>query len=183
MRYPPSEKLESIRVGRATPSAGPGAPWTSWVFRRPHSIAGTIAIEAFDEAGLGRSRLRSRPVWNRIQDDIRGPIVELALDEPKLSPRELAVTFTGAKGYFISEASVYRLLKAHDLITPPAFVVIKAADEFHDRTTAPNPRWQSDFTYLKVIGWGRVSIGQRAWTTSRATSLPGSGAPPCGLKT
>ena len=56
-------------------------------------------------------------MWNRIPDDIRGQIVELALDEPELSPRELAVTFTDAKGYFISEASVYRLLKANDLIT------------------------------------------------------------------
>ncbi len=36
----------------------------------------------------------------------------------------------------MSEASVYRLLKAHDLITSPAFVVIKAADEFRDKTTA-----------------------------------------------
>ena len=43
--------------------------------------------------------------------------------------------------------------EAHDLITRPAFEVIKAADEFCDRTTAPNQLWQSDFTYLKVIGW------------------------------
>ncbi len=48
----------------------------------------------------------------------------------------------------------YRLLKALDLITSPAFVVIKAADEFKDKTTAPNQMWQTDFTYLKVIGWG-----------------------------
>jgi putative transposase len=37
----------------------------------------------------------------------------------------------------VSEASVYRLLKAHDLITSPAFIVMKAADEFKDKTTAP----------------------------------------------
>ena len=54
----------------------------------------------------------------------------------------------------MSEASVYRLLKAHDLIASPAFIVIKAADAFHDRTTGPNQLWQTDFTYLKVIGWG-----------------------------
>ncbi len=56
-------------------------------------------------------------VWNRIPDDVRGRIVQLALDEPELSPRELAVQFTDTESYFVSEASVYRLLKAHDLIT------------------------------------------------------------------
>ena len=40
------------------------------------------------------------------------------------------------------------------LITSPAFIVIKAASEFKDKTTAINQLWQTDFTYLKVIGWG-----------------------------
>ena len=71
-----------------------------------------------------------------------------------LSPRELAVRFTDEEKYFVSEASVYRLLKAHDLITSPAYIVIKAAEEFRDKTTAPNQLWQTDFTYLKITGWG-----------------------------
>ena len=37
-----------------------------------------------------------------------------------------------------SEVSVYRLLKANDLIASPAFIVVKAADEFKDKTAAPN---------------------------------------------
>ena len=93
-------------------------------------------------------------VWNKIPDDVRGQIVDLALEEPELSPRELAVTFTDTRSYFVSEASVYRLLKAYDLITSPAFITIKAANEFKDKTTAPNQLWQTDFTYLKVTGWG-----------------------------
>jgi len=46
-----------------------------------------------------------------------------------------------------------------DLIASPAFVVIKAAEEFKDKTTAINQlllpgKGQTGFTYLKVIGWG-----------------------------
>ena len=55
---------------------------------------------------------------------------------------------------FVSEASVYRLLKDHGLIASPAFILMKAADRFANPTTAPNQLWQTDFTYLKVIGWG-----------------------------
>ena len=61
-------------------------------------------------------------------DEIHDQIIELALEQSELSPRELAVRFTDEKRYFVSEATVYRLLKAHDLITSPAYVVIKAAD-------------------------------------------------------
>ena len=67
------------------------------------------------------------------------------------------MTFTDTRGYFISEASVYRLLKAHDLIASPAFVVIKAADEFREKTTGPNQLWQTDFTYLN----GKAQTGVR----------------------
>ena len=62
----------------------------------------------------------------------------MALENPERSPRELAVQFTDTQAYFVSEASVYRLLKAHDLITSPAFVVIKASSEFKDKTSRIN---------------------------------------------
>ena len=153
MRYPASEKLEIIRlvershlpVRRTLDKLGiPSTTFYRWYER----------YRAFAEAGLEDRTSGPGRVWNRIPDDVRRQIVDLALDEPELSPRELAVTFTDTRGYFVSEASVYRLLKAHDLITSPAFVVIKAADEFRDKTTVPNQLWQTDFTYLKVIGWG-----------------------------
>jgi putative transposase len=97
-------------------------------------------------------------VWNRIPGDIRERIIGLALNETELSPRELAVRFTDTENYFVSEASAYQLLKAHDQITSPAFIVIKANDEFKNKTMRPNEMWQTDFTYLKVIGWGRFYL-------------------------
>jgi transposase len=69
-------------------------------------------------------RPKPRRVWNRIPDDVREKILELALDEPDLSPREVAVAFTDRKRSFVSESSVYRILKAHGLITSPAFIVL-----------------------------------------------------------
>src|SRR5215470_15276551 len=102
----------------------------------------------------GRDRSSGGWQWNKIPDKIETAIVNLALEEPDLLPRELAVNFTDTKGSFVSEATVYRRLKDHGLITSPAFILMKAADRFANPTTAPNQLWQTDFTYLKVIGWG-----------------------------
>jgi len=103
-------------------------------------------LEGGPEALEDRPSAPSR-VWNRIGEDIQDQIIEMALDYSELSPRELAVRFTDEKRYFVSEATVYRLLKAHDLITSPAYIVIKAADQFHTKTARPNehkPRLLSD---------------------------------------
>ncbi|MES0865061.1 helix-turn-helix domain-containing protein, partial [Ruegeria sp. SCPT10] len=67
-------------------------------------------------------------VWNRIPQSVREKIKGLASQESELSPQELAVRFTDTEKYFVSEASVYRILKFYDLITSPAYVVMSAAD-------------------------------------------------------
>jgi putative transposase len=93
-------------------------------------------------------------VWNRVPEQRWDQILKMALGEPDLSPREIAVKFTDQRGYYVSESTVYRILKDNDQITSPAFILMKAANRFHNPTTAPNQLWQTDFTYLKVIGWG-----------------------------
>src|SRR6201982_1593521 len=71
-----------------------------------------------------------------------------------------------------------------DLITRPAFILMKAADRFANPTTAPNQLWQTDFTYLKVIGWGwfylstvlddfsRYIVAWKLCTTMKAEDVP-----------
>lgn len=98
-------------------------------------------------------------------------IVDFALQETELSPRESAVTFTDQERYFVSESTVYRALKAHDLITSPAFIVMKAASEFKGKTNAIKQLWKTDFTYIK--GSAEVgSIAARFSTTTTYTSSP-----------
>jgi len=153
MRYSASDKMDIIHtIERSHLSARQtldkiGIPRTTFYRWYDRYLEG-----GFD--GLEDKQPHPGKVWNRIPDRIRGKVIDLALDEPELSPRELAVRFTDTKGYFISEASVYRMLKAADMITSPAFVVIKAADEFKDKPSRVNEQWQTDFTYFKIKGWG-----------------------------
>ena len=111
----------------------------------------------YAEGGLGARAPRptaARRHWNRIPPRVRQQVVDLALAVPERTPRERAWHFTDREGHFLSESSVYRILKAFDLITSPAFVVLAAAKTFPQPTHRPNELWQTDFTYLHVVGWG-----------------------------
>jgi len=127
MRIPASEKLEIIRLVEQSPLP----------VRRTLATLGILSgtfyrwYDRFQSGGpeaLEDGAPLPRRVWNRIPDDVREQVLHLALDEPDLSPRELATRFADTRKYFVSEASIYRLLKAHDLIACPAFIVMKARE-------------------------------------------------------
>jgi len=104
--------------------------------------------------GLKPKARHQTSFWNKIPNKERNKVVELALERTDLSPRELAFHITDTQGWFISESSVYRILKERGLITSPAWILMAAADEFKDKTSYVHEQWQTDFTYFKVIIWG-----------------------------
>ena len=153
MRYTASEKMEIIRpveqsnlsVRQTLDQLGiRKSTFYNWLKR----------LESAGVDGLADKRPSPGIPWNKLLADEQNAIIGLALDEPELSPRELAVTYTDEQARYISESTVYRLLKAHDLITSPAYILMQAADKFFHPTTRVNEMWQTDFTYCKIIGWG-----------------------------
>jgi transposase InsO family protein len=153
MRYTHAEKLEIIRMveGSDLPAKRTLAQLgvsksTFYEWYRRYRDKGA--------ASLAPQPSHRRRYWNRIPDAERERLVEVALERPELSARELAWHITDNEGYFISERSVYRILKDFDLVTSPAYIVISAADEFKHKTKRVHELWQTDFTYFKIVDWG-----------------------------
>ena len=153
MRYTHAEKLEIIHlvetsdqpVKRTLAALGvPRSTFYRWYAR----------YRAAGASGLADQTPGPRRFWNRIPDAVRTQVVELALERPDQSPRQLAWHLTDTEGYFISETSVYRILKSFDLITSPVFELVQASDRFAQPTRRVNEMWQTDFTQFKVMSWG-----------------------------
>lgn len=104
--------------------------------------------------GLEPRKPTRQQFWNRIPNSVNDQVVQLALAHPEKSARQLAWQFTDQEGYFVSESSVFRLLKRFDLVESPAFEVVTAAERFPVPTRKVNELWQTDFTYFKIMGWG-----------------------------
>ena len=108
--------------------------------------------EGYD--GLANKPCMRMQYWNQIPEEERQGIVELALEYPDRSPREVACLFTDIHKRYVSESSAYRILKEIGLIAMPAFTLTRASDEFKDKTVRVNEMWQTDFTYFKIPCWG-----------------------------
>jgi transposase InsO family protein len=153
MRYSQAEKWETIRIVegselgvRRTLRELDISPSTfyEWYSR----------YREFGYDGLANRDPNPRRFWNKIPQEIKEQVVEIALQNPEKSPRELAWHITDTQEYFISESSMYRILRDYDLVTSPHYVVLKASDKFKNPTTRVNKLWQTDFTWFKVTGWG-----------------------------
>ena len=153
MRFTQSEKMEIIRlvqdsqlgVKRTLEELDvPRSSFYRW-YRRYRE-------EGYD--GLANRPPNCRRFWNKIPDCEKQRVIDVALAKPELSPRELAWEITDRYGAFISESSVYRILRGYDLVTSPAYIVLSASDEFKHKTSRVNQLWQTDFTYFKIISWG-----------------------------
>ena len=153
MRYTQAEKLEIIRLVETSSTSitktlaeldVPRSTFYRWYLR----------YQEMGPDGLADSKAGPRQFWNRIPQAVRELVVQIALEHTEKSPRELAWHITNKEKYFISESSVYRILKAYDLITSPAFQMMTASDRFANPTKRVNEMWQTDFTQFKVIGWG-----------------------------
>jgi putative transposase len=153
VRYTQSEKLEIIRL---VEDSDLSAKRTLAQLNVCRSTFYEWYRRYLDEgpAGLASRPSQRRRFWNRIPDMERERLVEVALQKPELSARELAWHITDSEGWFISERSVYRILKDFDLLTSPAYIVMSAADEFKHKTKRVHELWQTDFTYFKITGWG-----------------------------
>jgi len=104
--------------------------------------------------GLKDHNSGPKKFWNRIPDIERENIRDISLKNTEMTPRELAWHITDTEGYYVSESSVYRILREYNLQPSPAYIVVKASDKFKNPTTRVDQMWQTDFTYLLVIGWG-----------------------------
>jgi len=153
MRYSQSEKMEIIRTVE-------GSELGVKPTLRELQISSSTFYEWYRKYreygydGLANRKSSPRKFWNKIPESIRQQVVDIALQQTDKSPRELAWHITDTQGYFISESSVYRILKSYDLISSPHYIVMSAKDKFQHPTKAVNELWQTDFTYFKVQGWG-----------------------------
>jgi putative transposase len=92
--------------------------------------------------------------WNKLMPEEESRILTKARASPELSARQLALSLVDSDGLYVSESTVFRILKREGLIKPAEIVGFKAGKEYHRKTKRPNELWATDCAYLKVVNWG-----------------------------
>ena len=153
MRRTASEKMEIIRLVEETELSARATLRQLGIARSTfYGWYQRYLALGFD--GLHDKKPARRRRWNAIPQTVQDQLLELALERTDLSPRGLACRYTDEKRYFVSESSLYRILKAADLITSPAYVLMSASDAFQHPTRRVHEMWQTDFTYFRIVHWG-----------------------------
>jgi transposase InsO family protein len=111
-------------------------------------------LKRFSEGRLKDRKGGSRLPWNRIRPEEAAKILAEARASPELSCRQLACRITDLSEAFVSESTVYRVLKREGLIKPAEVIGFKAAKEYRRKTGRPNELWATDCCHLRVMGWG-----------------------------
>ena len=95
-----------------------------------------------------------RRVWNRLSPAERDLIESEGRKFTELSPRLLAVMLTEQHGVAVSEATVYRVLKAKGLVRPRPLNERPAAKVWKAPTKAVDEIWQLDATNFFIPEFG-----------------------------
>lgn len=157
MRLTQSEKMEIIKmVEESDVSANKTIKELGIHKSTFYSWYNKYLKDGFD--GLAPSKRAQNTTWNKIPQQEKNRVVDIALDNTEMSARELAWFITDKEKRFISESSVFRILKERGLLTAPAHILMSAADEFKNKTTRVNEMWQTDFTYFRIVGWGNYYL-------------------------
>ena len=106
------------------------------------------------EGSLEDQRGGSERPWNKLKPQEERVILAAAREAPELSPRQLALSITDTGDFYVSESTVYRILKREGLVKAAEVVGFQASREYHHKTTRPHQLWATDCAHLKAVDWG-----------------------------
>jgi len=81
-------------------------------------------------------------------------VIDQARASPELSPRQLALKLVDRYGCWVSESTVYRILRREGLVKRAEVKGFASGKEYHRKTRRPNEMWATDCSYLRVVDWG-----------------------------
>ena len=103
MRYSASEKYEIIRTVERS-SLPVKKTLERLDIRRSTFYAWLKRFEEGGIDGLDDRKPAPKAVWNKLPQSEQDAVVELALEKPELSPREIAVTYTDEQARYVSDS-------------------------------------------------------------------------------